>query len=83
MKYTVYIIRCGDNYLYTGLTSNLTKRIRQHKLGLSKPTKNRGMVKLVYRETLDSKYKAAKREKEIKGWGRKKKERLITACSEE
>jgi len=82
MKYFVYIVRCSDNYLYTGLTSNLSKRIGQHRNGLSRLTKGRGEVRLVFSQPFDSVYKAAKREKEIKGWTRAKKEKLI-ACSEE
>lgn len=35
MKYFVYIVRCKDNYLYTGLTSNLERRIDQHRSALS------------------------------------------------
>jgi len=79
MKYTVYIIRCGDGYLYTGLTSNLTKRLKQHKNGLSRLTKNRGDFTLVFRQSFNSILDAAKREKEIKGWKRDKKENLINS----
>ena len=75
--YNVYIIRCDDGYLYTGLTSNLEKRLDEHKDGLSKLTKNRGNIKLVYREIFQTRTQAAKREKEIKGWTRVKKEKLI------
>lgn len=75
--YDVYIIKCADGYLYTGLSGNLAKRINEHDIGLSRITKNRGKITLVYRESFETRKKAAKREKEIKGWKRIKKERLI------
>ena len=93
MKYCVYILRCEDGYLYTGLTSNLARRLNQHKMGLSRLTKNRGKQVLVYSQLFDSIHAAAMREKEIKGWRREKKEKIIIsldtkapngeACSEE
>lgn len=73
----VYIIKCADDYLYTGITRNLEKRLNEHNSGLSKSTKNRGPVNLVYKEYFKTIEDAAKREKEIKGWSRKKKENLI------
>lgn len=78
MPYFVYIVRCNNNYLYTGITWNLKKRIKEHNTGIRTILKNdRIPVKLVYWEKLDSKVEAAKREKEIKGWRREKKEFLI------
>lgn len=82
MRYYVYIVRCADNYLYTGLTKNIEKRLGEHKKGLSRLTKNRGKIVLAFKQSFNSIFDAAKREKEIKGWKREKKERLI-ACSEE
>jgi len=75
--FNVYILLCEDGYLYTGLTGNLKKRIEEHKSGLSPLTKNRGLIRLVYQESFSTRHLAAKREKEIKGWGRSKKEILI------
>ncbi|MCL5094318.1 MAG: GIY-YIG nuclease family protein [Patescibacteria group bacterium] len=79
MAYYVYLIKCSDNYLYTGLTWSIEKRLKEHKKGLSKITKNRRPVELVYQESFNSRIEAAKREKEIKGWSRKKKENLINS----
>jgi len=74
----VYIIQCKDNFLYTGITNNLEKRIREHNLGIGSPvTKNRGPVKLVYFQEFSTREEAAVREKEIKGWRRGKKEIII------
>ncbi|MEX0587517.1 MAG: GIY-YIG nuclease family protein [Patescibacteria group bacterium] len=77
----VYIIKCADGTLYTGITWNLGRRIREHNLGLARSsfTKGRLPVELMYWEKFDSRELAARREKEIKGWGRRKKETLISS----
>jgi predicted GIY-YIG superfamily endonuclease len=67
----VYIID-RDDRLYTGITTGLTNRMRQH--GQSAPP---------YREGPISRENAVKREKEIKGWNRKKKVELIAKASEQ
>jgi putative endonuclease len=77
MLYFVYILKCADNYLYTGITGNLNKRITEHNSGEVPNTKNRLPIKLVYKEEFNNRLDAAKREKEIKGWRREKKEFLI------
>jgi putative endonuclease len=60
----VYICdRAGQ--LYTGITTDLEHRMKQHR------------AKLLYTEAFDDKHSAAKREKEIKGWRREKKMQLI------
>lgn len=76
-KYYIYIIKMTDGYIYTGLTSGLRKRITEHKNGMSPITKNRGKVVRLYYEEFSDKFVAAKREKEIKGWRRSKKENLF------
>ncbi|OGH07702.1 MAG: hypothetical protein A2171_00635 [Candidatus Levybacteria bacterium RBG_13_35_9] len=77
--YYVYIVRCRDNSLYTGYTSNVNKRILEHNTSLrgARSIKGKLPVKLVYAESLESLGKALEREKEIKGWRKDKKERLI------
>jgi len=77
----VYIIECKDKSFYTGITWNLDKRINEHNLRTkSCLQKSKVPVKLVYWEEYMTRVEAAKREKEIKGWSRKKKEDLIN-CS--
>ena len=66
-----------DNFYYTGITNNLTRRVKEHTLGSNPFTKNRISIKLVYSESFQTRKEAAKREKEIKGWRREKKENLI------
>lgn len=80
MKWFVYIVKCKDGYLYTGITNNLERRLKEHnldnKLG-SKFVRVRRPAQLIYKEILSDKSKALRRELEIKGWSRKKKLELI------
>lgn len=63
----VYILKCGDNTLYTGWTNNLNKRIQTHAEGKgAKYTRGRLPVKLVYFEKFEDKISAQKREYAIK-----------------
>lgn len=74
----VYILRCGDNSLYTGWTNNLENRLKMHKTGHgAKYTKGRGPINLMYFEVFSSKSEALKREYEIKQFTKNKKEELI------
>lgn len=74
----VYILRCGDESLYTGWTNNLEKRIKAHSSGKgAKYTKARLPVELVYHEEFEDKISAMKREYEIKQLRRKEKLELI------
>ena len=75
----VYIIRCKDNSLYTGWTTDLKRRIKEHNNGTgAKYTRGRYPVKLVYCEEVKSKEEAAKREYEIKQLSKEQKEKIIT-----
>ena len=77
----VYIIRCADNSLYTGITKNVARRIQEHNnddsLG-AKYTKSRRPVVLVHQEICDSRSLATKREYEIKKLTRKQKDRFLS-----
>jgi len=74
----VYILRCGDNTLYTGSADDVEKRLAQHLAGRgAKYTRGRGPLAVVYREGCPSRSAALRREAEIKGWRREKKLRLI------
>ncbi len=76
----VYILRCADNTLYTGITTDIENRIKQHngvdKKG-AKYTRNRRPVQLVYQEPSDSRSDASKRELSIKSLKKRQKEHLI------
>ncbi len=74
----VYILECCDGSFYTGSTTDLLKRIKQHQEGVgSNYTIKKLPVKLVYYEEFLSVSDAAKREKQIQGWRREKKIALI------
>lgn len=76
--YYTYILECGDKTYYTGYTSNIEKRIKTHNEGKgAKYTRCRLPVKLIYKEGLETKSEAMKREYAIKQLSRKQKELLI------
>lgn len=76
--YFVYLLRCGDSSLYTGITNDLKRRLEQHKAGEGGSfTRSKGAVRIVYSEVAGSRGAALKREMEIKRWTRKKKLDLI------
>ena len=77
-KWTVYIIICGDNTLYTGITNNIRKRIKKHEEGVgAKYTRGRGPFRLGYTESFSAKSEALRREMAIKKLHRKDKWNLI------
>jgi putative endonuclease len=78
MKGWMYILECADKSYYTGSTNNLELRLAQHQSGNgANHTKKRLPVTLVYFEEFTRVEEAFYREKQIQGWGRKKKEALI------
>jgi len=73
--YFIYILQCSDNTLYTGITTNLDRRIKEHndsKLG-AKYTKVRRPVKLVYSKEFTDRSEASKEESRIKKLSRQQK----------
>jgi len=77
-KWFVYMIECEDGTYYCGATKNLKKRFNEHKMGKgSKYIRSRKAVNIVYSEEFDNKYDAFEREREIKGFNRQKKLKLI------
>lgn len=75
----IYILKCSDNTYYTGITSNLNRRILEHQSGknLDAYTYSRRPLSLAfYAEFTDINLAIAK-EKQIKNWSRAKKEALI------
>jgi len=76
----VYILHCADNTLYTGITTDVERRLDEHnnnnKLA-AKYTKVRRPVKLVYQEECSSRSSSSKREAQIKKLSRKDKEKLF------
>ena len=77
-KWFVYILRCGDGTLYTGITKDVARRCEQHNAGTaSRYTRSRLPVALVYQESQASRSLALKREAAIKAMSRREKESLI------
>ena len=76
----VYIVRCADDTLYTGIAKDVTRRIEEHNsnnLLASNYTRARRPVALAYREAVKTRSAAARREYEIKQMTRQEKEYLI------
>ena len=76
--YYLYILKCKDNSLYTGITNDLKKRMSSHKDGTgSKYVRSRLPFKLIYQEEFENRSEASSREAEIKGWRREDKIRNL------
>lgn len=74
----VYMVRCRDDTLYTGYTTDLERRLVAHNSGRgAKYTRGRGPVIPVFVETIASKEEALRRESEIKRMPRAAKERML------
>jgi len=79
MAWLVYIIRCSDNSLYTGITTDMERRFRQHAAGSgAKYFRGRQPVQVVYQEHNHSRSSAAGREARIKAMDRTEKLNLIS-----
>lgn len=80
MEVAVYILRCADGSYYVGNTRRpIEGRVWEHNQGFGNGyTSRRRPVELVYCEVTDSLIAAFTRERQLKGWSRKKKEALIT-----
>lgn len=78
-KYFTYIVQCADNTLYTGITTDLERRVIEHNQDdkWAKYTRMRRPVVLIYSEAYATRSEASKREYEIKQLARKKKEELF------
>lgn len=82
MPWFVYILRCADDTLYAGITTEPSRRVDEHNadnaLG-ARYTRSRRPVRLVYAEELDSRSAAARREAALKKMGRQQKLALISS----
>ena len=76
--YTLYLMLCKDQSIYTGITTDVKRRFAEHRAGTaSKYTRSRGVVKMIYTERFKTRSKASKREAEIKCWKRERKLAMI------
>lgn len=79
----LYILRCKDGTLYTGITTDVEKRFEAHQSGKgAKYTRGRGPLELVYREPCGDHSAALKRELEVKKLAREQKQMLIGTYKE-
>ena len=81
MYYFVYIVQCSDDTLYTGITTDVKRRVDEHNNSYkgAKYTKLRRPVALVYTEKSDNRSEASKREYVVKKLSRSEKLELINA----
>jgi len=80
LHWQVYILRCGDNSLYTGIARDAQARLSMHAAGKgARYTRGRGPLTLVWTETAASHSDALRRELEIKRLSRAAKETLIAS----
>ncbi|MFA6197175.1 MAG: GIY-YIG nuclease family protein [Sulfurimonas sp.] len=81
MSYFVYILKCSDGTLYTGIAKDVNKRVNEHNTSDkgAKYTKMRRPVELLYTEKSEDRSSASKRECVIKKLSREKKLSLINA----
>lgn len=79
MPYYVYVLLCADGTFYTGSTSNLTRRVRQHANGSLRRayTYSRRPVRLVWSKEFETQEEAEAEEKVVKRWSRARKEALL------
>ncbi|MFY0663829.1 MAG: GIY-YIG nuclease family protein [Natronospirillum sp.] len=81
-SWTVYVLRCADATLYTGVTTDVNRRVRQHNgelVGGARYTLPRRPVKLVYEEAWPNRAEACRREAAIKALPRTEKLQLLAS----
>ena len=82
--YFVYMLRCGDGSLYTGITNDVKKRLAAHNAGTaSKYTRSHRPVVLAYLEQAEDKSSALRREAELKKLTKAEKEALVSTWHSE
>ena len=75
--YYLYIVECEDGKLYTGITDDVERRFKEHQHHGSHFTSYNHATKILYKESFQDNPHAARREKQIKGWTRRKKLALV------
>mgnify|MGYP001614642278 CR=1 FL=1 len=76
--YYVYLIECADKSLYTGITTDVKRRFKEHASGKGGAyTRSKKVKKVLHTEQFETRSQAQKREFEIKNWHREKKLELI------
>ena len=79
--YVCYIVRCADDTLYTGVTTDIGRRVEEHNVGNgARYTASRRPVQLVWTEAHPDRSAAQRREAQIKRWSRTRKEDLFAGA---
>jgi putative endonuclease len=82
MVYFVYILRCRDGTLYTGITTDVKRRLSEHRLGHGGAyTRSHGALKMLYTRTVRGRSGASKHEAAIKRLTRRQKLALIRSVA--
>ena len=83
--YWVYILRCADQSLYTGIAKDIERRLNEHNKGVNgaKYTRSRRPVSLAYLEVVSTRSDALKREIDIKKLSKSAKNTLVSVMLEE
>ncbi len=84
--WSLYILRCADDSLYTGIATDVARRFSEHQAEgpkAAKYTRGKGPLKLVYQKVVGTRSQASKEELRIKGLSRKEKLALVGSCEEE
>lgn len=82
MNWYVYILRCADDTLYTGITNDLEQRLQAHRDGTAaRYTRGRAPFTLIYKEVCPDRSRASRREAEIKRLSRGEKLDLVGPAS--
>lgn len=83
-RWYVYILRCSDDTLYTGVTTDLARRLQEHNsaVGGARYTRSRQPVRMEYAEVAGSRSAAYSREYQLKRLSRKAKEALIITSTD-
>lgn len=79
-QWIVYMVRCADKSLYTGITTNLSARVEKHNNGTgAKYTRGRGPVVCVWMKCVRTEGAARKQEAKVKRLSKREKEQLVEA----
>lgn len=73
----VYLLLCDNKFFYVGISNDVSKRLNEHRSKATISTKEFSNIELVYCERHLTKKEAVKREKQLKGWSKAKKQMLI------
>jgi putative endonuclease len=81
-KWHLYVIRCGDDSLYTGIATDVERRLSEHREGGARGARylrGRAPLELVYRLPVGSRSRALQLERRLKGLTKEEKERVVRA----